>query len=310
MREKKISVWISIITMLISLALAALFKFRWHICGYDFISNAILGVFGSATATLFIFIYQYNVAKCKTITDYCSIANKIEYELSQLQFIHANTPSEFLESCCSSPREFYGIIKRICEQYYHACSYYDSLKAKFNEISFFSDSIIGDYFRKKRKNRKDTKLIDELINNNQVDVLYDSNANGKQYGRHKEIVFKRIQSPFTDFYYAVTEFITPKLNLYEEGQITAEDMIKTLMDFQKNIYQKKDDYTGYLDFPWKYSVKDFQNTLEGEKLFWKEEKEKGNKKTARSNVSSRGNKCGICQRKIHSSRPPSNHHLW
>lgn len=105
-----------------------------------FVSNALLGVFGSSLATMAVFCYEYQDEKRKLLKEYCENIASIQGLCSNLQFVNISDGNQIAQSLLSREKDnVTSPLQGILEKYLQIQSYLPVMRSLYGQIDFFSD---------------------------------------------------------------------------------------------------------------------------------------------------------------------------
>lgn len=266
MKEKKQLVKICIITSIISLFFSAYF---YNIC--SFIKDLFMGIFGSSTATLIVFIYEYRNCKRETILDYCDLIDEVFYLYEHIFIlIKDSQTNEILEGYISHENGKSG-IENLVDTYIQLVEYIDKIIIQYNKFDFFTDIISP----KQWWNENHYVWITEKPKDKNLRKKIRLEAKERYYtkytGKHKKIIYDKIQSPILYYLYDISFPARNMFKWYRNGNLSLEsECINILLNLQEKFAEK--DNEGVLRFPvpeWKHNNDRLRNSTNGGKVFWK-----------------------------------------
>lgn len=277
MRQKKASIYISIVLAFFSLVLSIVFK---YLLNAEFLSNVFLGVFGSAFAALVVFCYDYNTEKHKLIKEYCKKVHEIYHcrsRIFSIDEIDGKIPSIYYDKT-----ENRSPIDRLCDIYIQMNSMRGQLVELYAEIDFFLDLPLKQWLQdrhlvyvgdsKKRLTREEKRIAKESAKARYRDEHYA--------GKRKEIIRKRIQDPLMRYLFTVSRFALNEFSWYREGlQADEETVVAGLLELQKECFAATENGSSTVPAEWHEASGELAGTLVGSRLFWIKEKANGHQKT-------------------------------
>lgn len=274
MREKKRSLYISILVIVISL-IAALILYPHTgssaVSPCNFLETVFMGIFCSAVAALFILINDYNEEKRRALKQYSTFVYSVYKNMDRLGYINVQPSGAPLSD---------GDLRSLqanCLLYENIRDTCEPLNDAFDDIDFFSDWPFFTIFLKGiRQKDADGKRFTQEAWKSKKDFIRDFYRDNLTLGKRKQYLRAKVHTPVMDYASCISEQGPGLFQVYQTGDSDIKNwVVSRIKTLQKLTYiEGKDgpvtnpDYTEH----WKNFIL-FCKTIppRKDKTFWKME---------------------------------------
>lgn len=150
MRQKGQLIRINIYISIIAITLAAIADgLSENFAALGFVSNALLGVFGSSLATMAVFCYEYQNEKRKVLKEYRENIESIQYLCSNLQYVSISDNKTIASTLLvRDTHNGKTPLQSILGAYLQIRPYLPIMRNLYEQIDFFSDHSLLKWLKK------------------------------------------------------------------------------------------------------------------------------------------------------------------